>query len=335
MRQSQNCSPAFRTVVPVASNKRRISHGSSILSIGSCFAENIGSRLTDYRLEPLRNPTGVVYNPLSIAGNLRRFLKAALYTPDDIFEYNDCWRCFDFHTSFTAQTMSELLRDINGIVSYTHHFLNSLDSLIITLGTAYGYFLAGTDKIVSNCHRLPAERFERRLISVESATDQLSEILEYLYFLRPSLNVVMTVSPVRHLRDDPHQNSISKAHLICTAAKIKERFGDRVYYFPAYEIMMDELRDYRFYDDDMAHPSALAVEYIWQQFCRACLSEQAQKFITDYEPIRNARTHRIQDSASPQTHKFAQKMLHRIDSLQNNYPDVKLSNDRDYFDSLL
>ncbi|MFP4417114.1 MAG: GSCFA domain-containing protein [Fibrobacterota bacterium] len=335
MSAKRSAASAFRTMVPITPNQHRISHGSSIVSIGSCFAENIGDRLTDFRFEPLQNPTGVVYNPLSLAASLMRLLKGTPYSPDDTFEFNGCWRCFDYHSRFSAVTQDELLQNINGILSYTHRFLNSLDTLIITLGTAYGYFLKDTDQVVSNCHRLPAKRFDRRLITNEEASRRLSEVLEYLLFLRPSLNVIMTVSPVRHLRDNPHENSISKAHLLCCVENIQRIFPEHVYYFPAYEIMIDELRDYRFYERDMAHPSDLAVDYIWDQFCKACLSDEAQGFVADYEPVRNARNHRIENSSSSQTRQFARTMLEKIDRLEKKHPNIALDDDRDYFNTLL
>ncbi|MFW5774797.1 MAG: GSCFA domain-containing protein [Chitinivibrionales bacterium] len=335
MAGSDSDTPLFRTVVPVSSNTRRISHGSSIMSIGSCFAENIGTQLTAYRFEPLRNPTGVVYNPLSLAANLKRFLDGRHYAAEETFEHEGNWRSFDYHSQFIAPSQEELLHKLNRILSSTHTSLNSLHTLIITLGTAYGYFLAGTKRIVSNCHRLPANQFDRKLISVEDAAARLSEVLERLIVLRPSLNVILTVSPVRHLRDDPHENSISKAHLICTAAALEHTFSENVFYFPAYEIMMDELRDYRFYGSDMAHPSSVAINYIWKRFCGACLSEKAQRFIHDYESIRSARRHRIDEPTSTQTKRFARTMLDRLDALKQTCPEVSLDDDRDYFQTLL
>ncbi|MBD3316159.1 MAG: GSCFA domain protein [Chitinivibrionales bacterium] len=323
----------FRTIVDFSPNSLRIDHDRAVLLVGSCFSEHIGSRLGDFRFRLCSNPTGVLYNPLSIVKAIHRVLEGREYTQEEMFHDRGQWKSFDHHSRFNASTVEKCLDRANNSLRRAGGALDSLGTLILTFGTAFVYRLASDERVVANCHRLPHTNFTRSLAGVGEIVTSCRELLSILYERDANLNVIFTVSPVRHLRDSPHENQVSKSHLI-TAVYELERLFPNAYYFPSYEIMMDELRDYRFYDSDMVHPSSVAIDYLWERFTESCISPRGIRFIKAYAPILKACEHRIQDLDSESTRSFAKGQLDRIDRLNNEFPEVSLRNDRIYFESL-
>lgn len=324
---------AFRTVVAPEPSPRRITLERATLSLGSCFAEHMAQKLADYRFPVCSSPTGTLYNPFSVASALRRILGANPYTAEELFEHEGMWKSFDHHSRFDAPSVEEALQRINTALEQASGMVEKLGSIVLTFGTSWVYRLAGEDRVVANCHRLPSDRFERRLASVEEIISEYEALLDIVYRSYPELNIIMTVSPVRHLRDDPHENGVSKAHLLAAIYRLERRFS-QIYYFPSYEIMMDELRDYRFYEANMTHPSGVAIDYIWMRFAEACLDEQAQGFLTAYEPIRRARGHRVQGAGSAAAKRFARRQLEKIERVARQFPMVDLAEDRAFFAGL-
>lgn len=324
----------FRTPVTVRENRVKIDHTSSILSIGSCFSEHIAQRLKAFLFNPCINPMGILYNPASISHSLQRILTQKKYSEEELFLYEGVWKSFDHHSRFDGSTPEECLQKINNRLSEAIRYMARLDTLIVTLGTAFVYHKKDTGQLVANCHRLPHDTFTRSLLAADDIIAAYTTLLQNLYDQFPAINIIITISPVRHLRDNPHGNQISKAHLLAAVYELEARFPG-LYYFPSYEIMMDELRDYRFYDIDMIHPAPLAVEYIWERFLTACISQKAREFITQYRQVLQAKSHAVRGNNREQLRSFVQKQLAYLHTLEEKFPEISFTEDNTYFKSLL
>jgi len=324
----------FRTPVDPPGNSRKINLNSSILSIGSCFSEHIIQRFNNFLFNSYINPTGILYNPASISQALRRIISDEKYHTDDLFSHDGLWKSFDHHSNFDGKTPQECLQKINERIEEAGTFLAPPDTLILTFGTAFVYRKKDTGQLVANCHRLPHNTFIRSLLSIDDILTDYSELFMTLYKRFPHINIIITVSPIRHLRDNPHENQVSKAHLLSALFELESIFP-HLFYFPSYEIMMDELRDYRFYKEDMVHPAPVAIEYIWKKFLTTCVGEKAQEFIRRYQPIVHAKSHAIQEHEAESTHHFAEKQIEYINELESTYPSISFTEDKKYFLSLL
>lgn len=322
----------FRTVVDVPGSQFSIGRRHAILCAGSCFAETVGQRLRDFRFDACVNPSGSLFNPASIAALLRRLDLQEPYAEADLFESGGLWHSWDHHGTFSAATPGECLAAINAALTDGAAAFKNLDVLMLTFGTAFVYRHAITGNIVANCHKQPPGLFARELLSVKDIVDEYARMFNRVYTLRPDAHCILTVSPVRHLRDNPHENLVSKSILACAVHELEKMFP-RLYYFPAYEIMMDELRDYRFYERDMAHPNEIAIDYLWEKFVEACVDEESRKFIKDYEPIRNAMCHEVMKGGGA-VKKFGNEQLKRVQELERKYPDVSLDKEKEYFTKL-
>jgi len=323
----------FRTTVPVSPNPQAISLDHTILSLGSCFSEVIGGRLADAHFSCLYNPAGTVYNPLSISSFLNRVIQNQPFTENDIFSHNGLFHSFYHHGSFSSDRQSEVLENIDTSFYDTQKQLRNMDCLVITFGTAFGYILNKTGAVVSNCHKLPASSFTRTLISTEKIITVYTELFEYLYNENENLSIILTVSPVRHLRDDPHENTVSKASLICAVHALEKRYPS-LYYFPSYEILLDELRDYRFYAEDMAHPSGAARDYIWDAFVTSSLTSKARDYLVAFEKIKKAVTHRVASKNHQEIAAFAETLLRQIDRVEKQF-SVHLDKEREHFENMI
>jgi hypothetical protein len=322
----------FRTIVPVPVNPRPIEPGHSILCIGSCFAEAIGERLVDFCFKTALNPFGPLFNPLSITQNLSRLMDSRPFSSDELFEHDGLWQSFSHHGSFSSPDREGCLSKVNDAFNPAAAILKRLDTLIITLGTAYVYVDRETGKVVANCHKLPGARFIRRLASIEEIVESIDAVLGRISSSRPMVNIILTVSPVRHLRDNAHENSVSKAFLMAAVHELENRFP-ALYYFPSYEIMMDDLRDYRFYADDLTHPNKVAVDYLWKQFMVSCMSERSRMFCDGFSDILDAMRHRLGQPQSPAAKTFLSNMSSHCLELQGNFPEIDLSAVIDHFSS--
>ncbi len=322
--------PLFRTVIPVRDNPRKISHNKNIMLIGSCFSENIGEYLHRYKFNPCINPFGILYNPLSISKTLHRIISGDSFTNSDLFFSDDSWKSFQHHSKFNGATNEECLKKINDEFFIAHKAFKQLDTLIITFGTAYAYCHKESKEIVANCHKIPHGAFNRTLLPIEKIVQAYRELFDLIYTKHPSANIIVTVSPIRHLRDDPHENQVSKSHLIAAIEALQRLFSS-LHYFPAYEIMMDELRDYRFYADDMCHPSSEAIVYIWDVFTKACITKKSQEFMDAYSPILKSLSHQIKSSNPSTITKFCQLQLSAIDSLKNRFPHIDFTEEYTFF----
>ena len=260
----------FRTIVKPLPYRGMINHQQGVMMLGSCFSDNIGQRLRQACFDIEINPFGTLYNPASIACGIDAIIKCRRYSLDDLFqiEGDKRWHSFSHHSSYSSVDSNAMLETINKKVADTHEMLTRVSTLIITFGTAWVYESHDTGMVVSNCHKLPASRFNRRMMSIEDIVSKWRGVIADIKSLNKSVKVVFTVSPIRHLRDGAHENQLSKSTLLLAINQL-ERECDDVIYFPSYEIMNDDLRDYRFYASDMTHPSEVAVDYIYEQFSQS------------------------------------------------------------------
>ena len=238
----------------------KISHLSKSLLLGSCFAENIGCLMRENKFDCDVNPFGILYNPLSVSKALDDIIACKHYGPDDLFFHQECYHSYMHHGSFSATNREMVLDTINTRLSKASQRLAQTEVLIITFGTAWVYYLQSTREVVSNCHKMPAKTFVREKLTVNDIVETYSSLIAKLQQCSPNLRLLFTVSPIRHVKDGLHENQLSKATLLLAIDELTRKFPEQVSYFPAYEIVMDELRDYRFYADDMGQPSALAIQ---------------------------------------------------------------------------
>ncbi|MCC2547043.1 GSCFA domain-containing protein [Hymenobacter sp. BT175] len=304
----------FRTELPLTPDPNQLPPGARVLTIGSCFSDVMGARLADYKVPTLVNPFGTVFNPLAAAKLLRAAAGEDMDWQQHLVEARGRWQSYDFHATIGADSPPELLTRIQTLVEQTGEFLRTANVVVLTLGTAYAYRLRETDEIVSNCHKVPAERFDRELLSAEDIVASLSETHARLRRLNPKLRLILTVSPVRHLKDTLPLNSVSKSVLRVACHYLSELLPD-VSYFPAYELLMDDLRDYRFYGPDMLHPSEVAENYVWEKFTHTYFDQSFGRFKKEWRSLRQALTHRPLHPAAPEHAEFLAATLERLERL--------------------
>ena len=304
--------------------------------MGSCFAEHIGKRLADMKWRAELNPFGVLYNPLSISEALMRLMKFRQYGDEELTCFPDGgWSTWLHHSRYSHSVKEMALATINASLEAGSRALAEADMLVITWGTAWVYQLRNTGEVVGNCHKVPEREFVRYRLSVEEIVAEYTQLLGRLWALNPKVRVLFTVSPVRHLKDTLHGNQLSKATLLLAVDELCRRYPDRLHYFPAYEIVMDELRDYRFYAEDMAHPSAQAVEYVWERFVEHVTDRDAQAFIAEWAKMVRAMAHRPFRPEAEEYKRFVEQNIEKIMALKERYPYLEVQNEIDTWHTLL
>ena len=297
----------FRTEISLTPLAEGIDHSARIFALGSCFAESISERLQRAKFSVTTNPFGVLFNPFSIANTLDRLADTRAFAVCDIEEGKEGFFSFDAHSSLDGKTHTEIFANLNQAVAQGSKALHDAEWVILTFGTAWVYEREG--KVVANCHKQPAKEFVRRRLSVEEIVERYRTLFEGI--LRDK-KVIITVSPVRHLGDTLQENSVSKATLRLAVEELVARY-ENAHYFPSYEILIDDLRDYRYYGDDMVHPSSMAIAYVWEQFCKYALTKRANDLLPLIEQIVTASEHRPFNPDS-QAHKaFCKKMIREIE----------------------
>ena len=295
--------------------------------LGSCFAENIGKKLEENKFKTDLNPFGTLYNPSSIAEAIRMLLHPERFTGDDLFRHEGVYHSFSHHSRFSSPSETECLENINGRLFSSAEIIRKARRMIITLGTAWVYRLRSTGKIVSNCHKLPEKMFDRQMLPVDEITAEWKSLLLSLWEQNPELKILFTVSPIRHWKDGAHGNQLSKATLLLAVEQLQKDFPEQTAYFPAYEIMMDELRDYRFYADDMLHPSLQAVEYIWERFTETMLSRETQAILKEWKDIQKAINHKPFQPESEAYKHFISQTLLKMERLNEKFPYFDMTNE--------
>ncbi len=323
----------LRTTFTIPPPPEKITYHTPVVFLGSCFATSIGRHFELGRIPVLINPSGTVFNPVSVSNTLSAVMKHKNFGPEDIYKTADRWISFSHYTDFTSEHPGILLKKINKNIETAHDFLTGAEFLFVTFGTAWVYSLNKTGEVVSNCHKIPQSEFTRRMISVNEITDLWSEQLEILHSAFPGLKVIFTISPVRHWKEGAHGNQISKSILLLAVEKL-QKHSSKPGYFPAYELVMDDLRDYRFYDTDMLHLSETATEYIWDAFAKCYIDDRALNIYSEVLKISKAALHRVGPDA-PQSKRFAENMIGKINDVQAKYPFLDLDPQRKYFADLL
>ena len=317
----------------VTPSSHKISYADKILFMGSCFTEEIGKMMRDLKFDVLQNPNGILYNPVSIAAALDSYIENKMYNEDDLFFLNELWHSWQHHSVFSGLNKEKVLQDLNHSQSEAHQFLKETSWLIITLGTSYNYRLKNSLEPVANCHKAPGDFFEKKLLSVEEMISGFANIISKLQSNNPNLKIIFTVSPVRHVRDGVIENNRSKARLIEAIHSIKENYGN-VFYFPAYELIIDVLRDYRFYKSDLVHPTDAAIAFVFEKFCNAFLNEDSLKLLEEIKSIIAAINHKPFQKESAAHKKFQQLQLEKIKVIKANFPSLDFTNEEKFFSSL-
>lgn len=321
----------FRTIIDIRPFARRIDHSSRILSLGSCFADNMARRLKRAKFRIEASPTGILFNPESIARAIDRFAAADVPAKEELRYDGHRYFGYDFHSALSDTDPEHALDAMREAVRRGADALREADTVIITFGTAWIYRLRENGDVVANCHKQPQSLFTRELLAAERIADRYATLLTGPL---AGKHVIFTVSPVRHLGDGAEQNSLSKAVLRVAAGELAYSFPETDY-FPSFEIVNDELRDYRFYADDMVHPSDRAVDYIWERFGHAAIAETSRHIAERAERIAEAAEHRPFDPQSEAHRSFCRTMLRRIEDLQREAPQTEFDDEKEYFNSFL
>ena len=324
----------YKTTIEVEPATFSIQYEDHLMSMGSCFAQNIAQKLQDIFYKVSINPFGTLYNPISIRNSLGLLLNKYEFQEEDLFFHNGLWNSFQHHSSFSSPSKEDTLEQINIELIKARTRLKKSNTLLITLGTAWVYELRKEQKVVSNCHKLPANRFKRKRLNVQEIVDSLGPLFDYLKESNPALNIILTVSPIRHLKDGFTENQISKSTLLLAIQELVQK-ARYIHYFPAYEIMMDDLRDYRYYADDLVHPSNLAVEYIWEVFSNSYLEAQEEPLRKSIRKLQNAMQHRSFNPSSNGHQKFVQQQIKNIQKIKNKIPALNLEAAQNHFLSQL
>ena len=313
---------------------RPITYTDNILLTGSCFTEHISDRLQQHKFKVLSNPHGILFNPLSVADSINGYLADKRYEQEDIFQLNELWNSWDHHTRFSNIDADAALQGINRSQENAGRFIRKADWVIITLGSAFQYYLKESAKPVGNNHRAPAQWFEKRLLTTDEIISALSDTLKNLFEANPFVQVLFTISPVRHVRDGVVDNNRSKARLIEAVHSLCDNF-EKAFYFPAYEIVIDILRDYRFYDIDFVHPNYLATSCVWEYFAKACISPAATDLMQQVQEIVTARSHRARFPETNAHKKFKDSYAAKVAALAEKHPYLDLSEELTYFSKRL
>ena len=313
----------WSTEVRVRQGEALISYKQPIVLLGSCFAAHLGAKLAHFQFQQLTNPLGVLYHPKAIETLIDRSLSGRWYTTDDFFKNQDLWRNFEAHSDLAGPDLIEATDRHNEALTDLSQSIQVASHVVITLGTAFAYRLLSSGDFVGNCQKMPATLFEKQLMDPGRLEESLLKALSKIREVNPGVHFLMTVSPVRHIRDGLVENQRSKAHLLAAVHKLAD--SGHVQYFPAYEIMMDELRDYRFYESDLVHPNAMAIDYIWERFKTSWIDPDLTPVMEEVDRIRKGLAHRPLHPDSDAHRSFRQKLEGQIKDLVGRYPFMDFS----------
>jgi len=320
----------FQIPIQINGLPEPISYKDKLLLTGSCFTEHIGNKLEELKFSVLQNPNGILFDPQSVAGSLVSYIHNKQYTAADLVYLNELWQSWQHHSIFSHTDKDECLRIINASQARAHAFLKQADWIIITLGSSFSYRLADSGLPVANCHRAPAQAFRKHLMSIEEINTALDNCIHQLFHFNPRLRILFTVSPVRHIRDGVVENNRSKARLIEVVHHLVNKF-DRLFYFPAYELVIDVLRDYRFYDIDMVHPNYPATEFVLEKFRQHYIDGPSQLLMEEVRKIVIARKHKPFQPDTNAHRLFLHNHLLKTKELQERHPSLDFSEELAYF----
>jgi hypothetical protein len=317
----------FQTLISLLEHPEKTGYHKKNLFVGSCFTENIGNKLVGLKYPGLVNPFGILYNPASIANVLEILLQIKKTEEKDLVQFNGLWHSFHHHSKFSGIEKEKVLKTINNTILSSSAFLKDCDFLFLTFGTAWVYELKSSGKIVSNCHKIPEKKFRRYRLSVQEIVQRFNQIINWLYEINPNINLVFTVSPIRHWKDGAHGNQLSKSTLLLAVDQLVQLF-DHVSYFPSYEIVMDELRDYRFYHEDMIHMNSTSVKYIWDRFTDTFMEKHTLDYMKKIQKIISAAHHRPFNPNTESHQNFIQSTFLNMEMLEKQLPNLSFGTER-------
>ena len=312
----------FQTSIPIQKSDFLIDYSSKLVSFGSCFAENMGDKFDYFKFSTLTNPFGIIFNPISLEKIIFRSIHKKYFTEKDIFFHNEAWHCYEVHSELSNPDKAEFLTTLNQLIDTTNWHIEKLTHCLITLGTSWVYKHIENDEIVANCHKVPQKQFVKELLSVADIEASLKRIVSKIQVVNPNCKFIFTISPVRHSKDGFVENNVSKSHLITALYHFLSNATSSIY-FPSYEIMMDELRDYRFYAEDMLHPNQTAIDYIWMKFSENYINEVEFETMQHVSEIQKALSH-IPFNPNSESHiKFQDNLKQKINAIVAKYPEMQ------------
>ena len=312
----------LQTKIPIESETPKIDYDSKILLLGSCFVESIGGKLDYVKFQTLQNPFGILFNPVVIERIIERALESDFFTESDIFFKNERWYCFEMHSSVCATTKIDFLSLINNKLNELREYLITASHIVLTFGTSWVYRFLKTKKIVANCFKIPQKEFQKDLLSLEEIKTSYNNIVTQILSRNPDTQIITTISPVRHLKEGIIENNRSKAHLITVLQQLVSK-EKKVSYFPSYELMLDELRDYRFYKEDMIHPNDTAIKIIWEFFKKTWISKKTESIQKSIRTIRSGLDHQPFDPTSKQHQLFLKDLKKKMNQVEKEFSHIK------------
>ncbi len=314
----------FRTEIFPEKSGLQITPKSRVATFGSCFADNIARKFDGYKFNILQNPFGVLYNPVSIANAIKIIIDKKRFSEKDLIFYKGEYHSLYHHSSFSSQDADEIIRRINSAANSAYNFLSEANLLVITFGTAWVYEYNKTKEVVSNCHKIPASEFTRRKLDIRETAAAAARGIKLLRMINPGIKVLLTVSPVRHWKDGAVENQRSKATLLLAVEKLVAEC-ESLFYFPSYEILMDDLRDYRFYEKDLVHPNDAAVDYIWEKFSETYFSGSTMNYLSEIKNLQKALNHKLRNRKSDEAKIFIDATVNKINKFVEKYPHADFS----------
>ena len=312
----------FQTSIPIQKSDFLINYSSKLVSFGSCFAENMSDKFDYFKFQNTTNPFGIIFNPISLEKIILRSIQKKYFTENDIFYHNEAWHCYEVHSELSNPDKAEFLTTLNQLIDATNVKIEKLTHCLITLGTSWVYKNIESDEIVANCHKVPQKLFTKELLSAADIEASLKRIVSKIQVVNPNCKFIFTISPIRHSKDGFVENNVSKSHLITALYHFLSNATSSIY-FPSYEIMMDELRDYRFYAEDMLHPNQTAIDYIWMRFSENFINETEFETMQYVSEIQKSLSHRPFNPNSESHLKFQENLKQKINAIVAKYPEMK------------
>lgn len=317
----------FRTEIKIPKSDFQINHRKHLISFGSCFSDHIGNKLKENKFNIVSNPFGVLYNPYSVSKAIERLYENRAFDEHELQYHNQLYQSFMHHSSFSSPQKEECLNQINNSFKEAATFIHKADIFLITFGTAYVFRLKQTGEIVANCHKFAADTFDHQRLTVDEIVDKWNGIIRHAQRINPQIKFIFTVSPIRHWKDGAHENQISKSILHIAIDALTMQYNQNCFYFPSYEILLDELRDYRFFDTDMMHPAPIAIDYIWNRFGETYFDAQTDEIIHMWQKISRSLNHKPFNTASDQYTAFLKQTIQQVNQLQQKYPYLDLEHE--------
>ncbi|MDP2386646.1 MAG: GSCFA domain-containing protein [Bacteroidota bacterium] len=320
----------FKLEFDIAPFASKINPDGKLFFAGSCFSENIASLFEKYKFDIVSNTHGILYNPHSIARSIFDCVEKRTYTEQDLFYANESWNSFNHHGRFSNSDKKNCLDEINKQISKAHELLKKCKHLFITFGSAFIYKHIESGLFVGNCHKIPQKQFQKIILSKEEVIDQYKKLVKNLKEINPGINIVFTASPVRYIRDGVAENNLSKAILLQAVHELVAAH-EHCFYFPSYEIVNDELRDYRFFEADMVHPNQLAIDYVWERLSEVCFGSGTKELISELDLILNAASHKPFNESSEAHKKFKETYFKKCDELKRKFAHLDFGKEQKIF----